>query len=157
MVLKNEKDNMNWQDLTWRHCGTPIDDSRIEEVEQVLGITFPDDFRECIKQCHKGSPSRQDFRVPSPAGEFGSCLGFLISFDRDDEDRIELICEDLEDIPNGIIPFAEDGGGDFICFDYNNPNNDGSPSVLYWHRAGLPGNEFCALSTSFSGFLELLS
>jgi hypothetical protein len=52
-------------------------------------------------------------------------------------------------LPQGVIPIADDGGGDFVCFRYT----AAQPSVVYWHHGG---RSVVPLSDSFSGFLEML-
>jgi cell wall assembly regulator SMI1 len=148
---------MNWNDLTWEWCDPPIDDARVDEVESVLGVRFPADFRECAKHCHGGAPTRRTFKFQDANGEMGSCLAVLLSFTPDKAENILDTHEMLADqLPAGLIPFAEDGGGDYMCFDYNGAAGSHSPGVVYWHRAGLPGNEVSTLSASFSNFLDML-
>jgi SMI1-KNR4 cell-wall len=148
---------MRWQDLTWGRCDPPIGDDRVDEVERILRVRFPADFRDCVKQCHGGRPTKQDFRFRDAKGEMGSCLGVLLSFAPNKAENILDIYRMLaEQLPAGLIPFAEDGGGDFMCFDYSNKDGADTPRVVYWHHEGLPGNDVSPLSPSFSTFLDML-
>lgn len=150
--------NMSWRSLKWNHCHPVIGDAEVVAVENALGVRFPSDFRACIQECHGGSPSNRSFRVPAAGIQFGSCLAVLLSFSCDDPENILKTCGCLMDqLPNGLIPFATDGGGDYMCFDFNALNAEGTPTVVYWHRAGLAENEFTKLSKDFSGFLESLN
>src|SRR5215831_2283727 len=33
-----------------------------------------------------------------------------------------------------LVPIADDGGGDFICFDYGELHQKTPPVVVYWHH-----------------------
>src|SRR5262249_2231196 len=88
----------------------------------------------------------------------GSCLGGMLTLTPDDLD--EGLTETFDDIPcrpKGIIPFAETGHGDYMCFDYNHRNPDGSPTVVYWENGIDTDLCFIHLSDTFSGFLDLLT
>src|SRR5688572_18794485 len=111
---------LSWKKLEWRNCAPPITNERVREIESSLSVVFPNDFRDCVKICHGGTPSKHNFLVPAPLGSFGSCLGYLLNFSKEDEDNIEAILRDMVVRPGELVPFAEDGGGDFICFDYKN-------------------------------------
>lgn len=149
---------MAWQDLTWRNCNSPLSDERIHEVENTLGIQFPLDYRDCVRECHGGIPSKRNFSVAANNLEFGSCLAVLLSFSDDDSENILQTHENLSDqLPRSLIPFAEDGGGDYMCFDYRNLGAAGAPAVVFWHRTGLPDNEITQIAPNFTAFIELLS
>jgi hypothetical protein len=82
----------------------------------------------------------------------GSCLGVLLSFDEGDPENMLVTHEDLAPfLPPGVIPFADDGGGDFICFKYEQA--EATPQVVYWHHGE---REVVPLADTFTGFLEML-
>ena len=59
-----------------------------------------------------------------------------------------------EFFPNDLIPFAPDGGGNYICFDYRNCRED--PPIVYWDH-GIEENEgIFHLADSFEEFLSML-
>jgi cell wall assembly regulator SMI1 len=149
---------MGWRDLTWTDCDPPVSAMRIQEVEAALAIDFPQDFRECIQQCQGGTPSKRNFLVPATRRAFGSCLAVLLSVAEDNSENMLRTYEMLaEQLPPGFVPFAEDGGGDYICFDYSNRGPTGNPPIVYWHRSGLPGNETIPLAPNFSSFIQMLT
>ncbi|MBN8617065.1 MAG: SMI1/KNR4 family protein, partial [Deltaproteobacteria bacterium] len=59
-----------------------------------------------------------------------------------------------QDLPRGLMPFANTGGGDLVCLDYR---QGPTPSIAYWHhgRCG-DEDEVTAVAASFTSFLELL-
>jgi len=148
---------MSWKDLVWTRCDPPIDDSAVREIESTLGKRFPEEFVECIKQCHGGTPSRNSFRFEDGKGEMGSCLAFLLSFLPGKDEGI-LDCIDLleDQLPSGLVPFGEDAGGDCICFDYNNLGENGSPQIVYWHHEKPVHESVTFLTTDFVSFISML-
>src|SRR5689334_2030839 len=70
---------MGWRDLAWTDCSFPVPPERIHDVERTLRVQFPQDFRECVRECNGGTPSKRNFRVPATGIEFRSCLAVLLS------------------------------------------------------------------------------
>lgn len=146
-----------WRSLAWDGCDPPVAESRFRQVEEALGVRFPGDYAECVRQCHGGTPSRRNSHVPAASTPFGSCLAALLSFAEDNPENILRICKWVADqLPPGLVPFAEDGGGDYVCFDYGGVGPGGAPGVVYWHRTGLPENEVTPLASDFSSFVQML-
>jgi hypothetical protein len=80
-----------------------------------------------------------------------SSLAVLLSFSDDDvENIVETHRRLLPFLPQGVIPIADDGGGDFVCLQYA---GQAQPSVVYWHHGD---RSVVPLSESFSGFLDML-
>lgn len=143
---------MSWQDIAWEDCHGEIGDVEVRRVEHALGVTFPEDYRACVKGCHGGRPRDNNFSFMNPAiGRMESSLAILLSFSDDDpENIVETHHRLLPFLPVGVIPIADDGGGDFVCLQYG---GQAEPSVVYWHhreRSVVP------LSESFAGFLDIL-
>lgn len=145
--------------LSWKHCEPPVDDSVVDDLERKLGVTFPQDFRDVMKLCHGGTPiERSDFEYPHPRyGPVGVCLGALLTLHRTGAGSILGIMESLshdDQLPAGLIPFADDGGGDYMCLDYREASD--APRVAYWaHERGKHDSVF-PLADSFREFLDSL-
>ena len=146
---------MTWQDLAWEDCDFPISEDHVNHVERLLHVRFPDDFRACVKECHGGTPSPRGFRLGDERGEMGSCLAVLLSFDHENEENIVATYRLLADqLPAGVIPFGEDGGGDCICFCFEQPATP--PAVVYWHHERPKDASTTYLAPTFSAFIEML-
>ncbi len=143
---------MSRQDIAWEDCRGELQDADVLSVEQALGVTFPEDYRECVKKCHGGRPRDNNFSFVDPVvGRMESCLAVLLSFSDDDVENIVETHRRLQPyLPEGVIPIGDDGGGDFVCFQYTAQD---SPSVVYWHHGD---RSVVPLSGSFSAFLEML-
>ena len=128
---------MSWKELGWKRCRDPVSESEIAAVEQQLGIRFPASYKEAVLACHGGSPRRRKFDVPDQEiGFFTTGLGMLLTFNEDDAESVMDTHRMLADrMPAGIIPFAIEGGGDYMAFDYRTADRE--PAVVYWsHEKG---------------------
>ena len=81
----------------------------------------------------------------------------MLNFIPDDEYSILKTTERLlrnDRLPEGIIPFAEDGGGDQICLDYRQGRRQ--PRVVYWSHEEEKDQSIFPLADSFTEFLAML-
>lgn len=146
--------------LTWILCRTPVSAAVLNDHEQMLGVKFPQDFRQVIQKCPGGQPlERSDFWIEHPAhGRLGSGLGALVNLDSmDDGDSLQFCAYALHHyhkLPRHIIPIAMDGGGDYMCFDYSKSATH--PRVVYYSHEAPREVAFCHLADSFTGFLDML-
>jgi hypothetical protein len=129
----------------------------IRGAELLFGVTFPKDYRECIRVNHGGHPEPRDFVVRGLTTSWGSCLAVLLSLDwrRPSNVWAELASLAVDSqLPVGLFPIAEDGGGDLLCLDFR--SDPGAPSVVYWsHEVG--GEEgIVPVAESFSALLAML-
>lgn len=149
---------MGWEDLSWENCHAEESDARVSAVEAVLGVRLPEDYRECIKKYHGGTPSRSRFTFKDQKlGDMESCLGVLLSLDEDDaENLVDTWHELAPQLPRAVVPFADDGGGDFICFDYRDVRQTTTPVVVYWHHERVQPEALTPLCNSFSEFMSML-
>ena len=78
----------------------------------------------------------------------------LISLDENEYDNIYEILEDLQDrLSDQLIPFAEDGFGNLLCFDYS-----ADKSIVFWdHEKNYDDfKESTFVCSSFSSLIENL-
>ena len=145
--------------LTWSGCRPEADDQTIDQLEHQVGVRFPPDFRQVMKLCHGGTPEERcefDYQHPQ-LGTVGSGIGAMLRLPLEEEDLESIVgtIAMLDDqLPDGLIPFATDGGGDFMCLDYRHDSNQ--PPVVYWaHEEDKDASVF-PLADSFSEFLDML-
>ncbi len=116
--------NTLWQDVEKMN-----DSSSIGIVESKLGVVFPHLYLETIKKFNGGSPVNNVFDTEKTSERVFSSL---LSFNLEESTSILAIWEDTKErMPNGIIPFATDPGGNYICFDYRSTTE---PSVVFWNH-----------------------
>jgi hypothetical protein len=109
--------------------------------------------------CHGGTPvERRCFTVQHPhLGPSGSGVGALLSLNPRDEDHIVNIMKLLavdDQLPDQIIPFADDGGGDMMCLDYR--QDPDHPKVVYWAHEEEKDTSIFPLADTFTEFLAML-
>ena len=57
---------------------------------------------------------------------------------------------------DGLIPFGENGGGDYICFDYRNDKTTDNPPIVIWnHDMGLK-HRVVFIANNFEEFINML-
>ena len=101
---------MNW--LNYKGISMDI----IESVEHSWQITLPDDYKQVALKYDGGYPNPNHFKVDGKLEIFNN----LISLDENEYNNIYEILEDLQTcIADQLIPFAEDGFGNVLCFDYS--------------------------------------
>lgn len=107
--------------MKWlNYKGSSID--IIESVEHRLQITLPEDYKQFVLKYDGGYPNH--FKVDGKVEIFNN----LISLDENGYNNIYEILEDLQDrIGDQLIPFAENGFGNLLCFDYSANKN-----IVFW-------------------------
>jgi hypothetical protein len=79
----------------------------------------------------------------------------LLSFNSNKKENILDVHNNLKhQLPKGIIPIADDGGGDFICFDFR--SSETSPKVVYWHHEKKKEKSITYLCETFTDFIDML-
>ncbi|CAM3914800.1 1,3-beta-glucan synthase regulator [Bacillus luti] len=105
-----------------------ITDEHIQQVEQYLGVKFPNDFIECVKKYDGGYPRPKVFDIQ---GLDESTFNDLLTLHIDDKYSIVQKYENIKDrLMDGVYPFTSDSFGNFICFDYR--SNPESPTIIFW-------------------------
>jgi hypothetical protein len=85
----------------------------------------------------------------------GTALAALLSLDRDDPSSMLATALALAgELPQKVVPFGEDAGGDYSCFDYR--SSDSNPTVVYWHHERAGDDSISPLAPSFTHLLEML-
>ena len=133
--------------MKWlNYKGSSID--IIESVEHRLQITLPEDYKQFVLKYDGGYPNH--FKVDGKVEIFNN----LISIDKNEYNNIYEILEDLQNrIGDQLIPFAEDGFGNLLCFDYSANKN-----IVFWDHEKNYGDfkELPLVCFSFSSLIENL-
>ena len=122
----------------------------IESVENRLEITIPEDYKQIVLKYDGGYPNPNHFKVDGKVEIFNN----LISLDENEYNNIYEILEDLQDrIGDQLIPFAEDGFGNLLCFDYSANKN-----IVFWDHEKNHDDfkELPLVCSSFSSLIENL-
>lgn len=139
---------MQWRDEAINGPGV-ADDEAVRRTERALRVRFPADFLE-VARAHQGA-APDPARIDLPDGSV-TAVGHLLHFE--EEPWLSNIVSrgfPLEGVlAKGVIPFAQDIGGDVFCFTYRKTPD--RPSVVYWSV----DTGMVPLAESFSAFVDLL-
>lgn len=149
---------MDVNEFGWKYCEEEVDEKRVAEIEETLLIKLPEDYKTCAKKFHGGSPRRRKFSFHDKHGRVSSLLGGLLSLHQGSPEYIVDITNFMrEQGVERLVPFATNGGGDYICFDYRNINDFEEPKIVYWNHEETGSDAILFLSNSFEEFLRMLS
>jgi hypothetical protein len=143
--------------IEWQNApADPLPENMLRGVELLFGVTFPADYRHCVRVNHGGHPEPCDFTVRGITASWSICLAVLLSLDWRRPENVWTVLAGLavdRQLPDGLFPIAG-GGGNLLCLDFR--GNSAAPAVVYWsHEVG--GEEgVVPVTGSFSELLALL-
>lgn len=114
--------------MNWKSVQQLKDLGNISKVEKQWNVKFPKEFKNEIVEHNYGSPSPNSFNTEHLQGKsFGRMLDFNLDKEDNILDEYKLIKNNL---PPDVFPFAGDAGGNYLCFDYR--NDDENPIIVFW-------------------------
>lgn len=134
--------------IAWKFVNNNVNIEDIKYIESTLGIKLPEDYIECVMVNNAGYPDKFNFDIEDKRGKV---FEYLLGISKDDEDNImDVYFRCKSDLPKGVIPFARDGFGNYICFKYT--TIDKYEVVFYNHD----NQEIYFISNSFLEFINKL-
>lgn len=141
------------EDIHWVSTHGKVQKEIIEHIEKRLGIPFPEDYKECARINHGGTPVPDTFDLE----EYGEgVVNRLLSFNEDSPIYILNTWESLKTVhkqPKEIIPFANDPFGNIYCFDYR--ESESNPVIVFYDHETDPDDDM-ALTYVCDTFTELI-
>jgi len=153
-------------------------------VERAFRVGFPDSFLAMVRECDGGDRGDLCFKARHPGDdgeitEWSYGIGRLLSFREPMPREIRQrkltepdawreatdnpwssIEECAEDLPPGMqegsVPFAENGGGDYLCFDHSGAPSNRDPAASIWLHEFTDDDPFARLADDFDRFLSIL-
>lgn len=131
----------------------------LTEIENRFGIKLPPVYVNFITK-HNGARldvDSFDFYDVDIEGNNSASIAFI---------QAQKICrfidglssESMDDpdyFPKKLIPFGDDGGGNYMCFDYRINNN--TPSIIYWnHDVYENSKRISFIANNFEEFINML-
>jgi cell wall assembly regulator SMI1 len=138
-------------------------EEQVAAVEQTLGIRFPERLRRAFPVCHSGSPTPQMLiSVNYPGvGMTETTVARFLSLLPESAYYIGRKLENLRReglVPDRVVPFAVEGGGDAFALDYH---ESAEPAVVYLALGAAEDDSddahLVAVAPSFDAFLETLT
>lgn len=117
-----------WHDAAITAPGA-ASETAVRDAERALRVRLPIDFLAVAREHQGAAPAPAKVTLPD-----GSVTGVAHLLHFEDEPGFTNIVARrfpvAEVLDKGIIPFAEDVGGDLFCFNYR--QDPERPSVVYW-------------------------
>jgi len=140
--------------------GNGADIKLIEFIGGNLLINFPNKFIELIKLGDQIVPKKKVFKIKDNylnklrEVEIGSFLSFN---PKNNYNIIRRYFLAPDFFPRTLVPFAEVGNGDLICFDYSVSGlDDVDPPIVYWIHDNPEGYEIADVAINFQEFINSL-
>ena len=83
-------------------------------------------------------------------------IGGFLGFEDEEYNIIDSYLSPPEFFPSGLIAFAENGGGDLVCFDYREDKNRSDPPIVYWNHEADVGKDVSFVAKNFDEFIGML-
>ena len=132
----------------------------INFIQDVLRISFPQSFLNCIIQCDQGMPELNilNYQNPENRANVRETTGSFFSFIPSNENNIvRFFFSRPGFFPETLMPIMNPGGGDYICFDYSVSGfDDKDPPVVLWIHDNPEGKEIADIAINFEEFLNKL-
>ena len=105
-------------DIDWQFVDGNVSPEALEAFQAALERPAPSVFLRLIQESNGGSPRRDAFFYlnPETGWRVRSCLGQLISFDKEDPNNIlHFLADPPEGFDPALVPFGLVGNGDLVC------------------------------------------
>lgn len=110
-----------------------VDMTVIEEVENTLGVKFPESYKILMSENDYLEPVKSCFAYTEPSGNINENSFTYGGFNEDIYgDKVKYMNQDYKDYYKQIVRFGCTGNGDYIGFDYR-VNKDEPSIVLILH------------------------
>ena len=121
------KVTIKWNSYLWEKPVT-AEKENIEEIENLYGITFPNNYLEVLRENQGRIPDPNTIKI----GKATVGAGVLYHFNNEEFEAysVKRKTQNYKDeIPNKIIPFMGTGGGSDFGFDFRESSNN--PKVVF--------------------------
>ena len=101
--------------MKWKYIKPLESENRIEEYETITNYTFPEDYKDFIRNNNGGRPERRVFDTEKSEGR---SFKSLLSYNHNDRETVWKIYNwNKNELGGMYIPFATDDSGNLICFE----------------------------------------
>ncbi|MBH5319428.1 SMI1/KNR4 family protein [Paenibacillus sp. GSMTC-2017] len=140
--------------IIWdRSDGTTSRES-IAKVEKKLGVSFPDEYITIVMNYNGSCPTPCLYKIygKETGNAYKKIFGYLIPYGLQDRPNfLEEYTVLKKMLPKNVIPFADDPGGDYICFDFRSSDE---PKIVYADMEVAVHVDNCTRKERLSGEVE---
>ena len=148
--MKSLVDKFEW--IEWPQKNLPgVTPEDVLRIEKEIGFKIPLDYVEVSRLVHGKEP------IPGNhvADGSGSALGRLFHFSGDlNDNRLGWGDWINENSDTSLLPFSQDGGGNFFAFDFGTDPQNANPTVVFWDHETQIVTTLAESFTEFLGQLE---
>jgi hypothetical protein len=142
----------------WYSGDTQLDNSQAMLMFELNeGVKLPNTYKELVR-FRDGGELEKDLYFYLYERLRRNCIGFFLCWQEETlgegETMQYAVRNPPEFFPKGLIPFAPDGGGNYICFDYRNCKEN--PPIIFWHHEIEENEGVFHLADSFEEFISNL-
>jgi cell wall assembly regulator SMI1 len=139
--------------MDFEKCDIKLSAADIEQAESRLGFALPEEVRITYLSANGGKPQNSSFAHPSLETVVTRFLPLESSKDQwTAVFAYARLVRELHLCPDGFLPFAQDGGGDFFFVDCQSTD-----SRVYFYRSDTAFEHVLDLAMSFKTFWESLT
>lgn len=144
--------------IKWYRCIGGALSQSIKRVEKKVMVQFPALFSKLLKECDAGIPLQTDFHYFDVSHKclMPQSVGGFLGVEDSEYNILEIYNSPPEFFPDGLVAFAETGGGDLICFDYREGKDNPDPAIVYWNHEADIGKDVSFIAENFEAFLGML-
>lgn len=122
--------------------------------EKAYRIALPETYKNLVRFRDGGLLKKDIFIYNNEYRIDENCIARFLCWQQHTYEKYYIIDEinsPPEFFPKRLIPFAPDGGGNYICFDYRNCQKN--PPVVFWHHEIEENDGIFRIANSFDEFL----
>jgi hypothetical protein len=144
----------------WRSKDQNIDNTQaFIAFEKDFDVQLPDIYKDLVRLRDGGLLQKDLFYYNYKNDYWRNCVGRFLYWQKEDSSSYyssltNLYQDPPEFFPKGLIPFSQDGGGNYLCFDYRNSKEN--PPIVFWHHAVEENEGIFYLADSFEEFINNL-
>ncbi|WP_207953340.1 SMI1/KNR4 family protein [Paenibacillus agricola] len=143
--------------LKWKYIKQAINETVIQRVEMQLGVSFPQSYKDCVLLFHGARPEPNEFRTEN--GEEKAVRSLLPLEPYVKGNVIEVWGWISDRLAPGLVPFADDAFGNYLCFDFRDGASE-EPKVLFWDHdkaAMAPDHAVILVASTFSELMNRIA
>lgn len=137
-----------WNEKGILYNGVTMED--ISFAEERLGIIFPKSYKDLIQQHSGGNVIKDSFTYKESNGELSFGSVYMLNL----FEILEKYFDPPEFFSKGLVPFADDGGGNLTCFDYRKCSEN--PPIVFWVHEDDEGEDIHFVASDFEDLMEKL-
>lgn len=146
--------------LDWLSEGNQINNTQLfYDFEKEFDINLPESYKNLVRHRDGGTLKKDIFYYDFSHSKKENGVGLFLCWQNESSPSyyshlVNVYKDPPEFFPKSIVPFSQDGGGNYLCFDYRNCTEN--PPIVFWHHAIEENEGIFYLADSFEEFISSL-